>query len=287
MLITLTVLYFLGIIGKYQTLQDSNTEKDSTELLEIWERKNYQEVNTLCEEILSVHPLNYEALIFNGFSYFYRGIGQFSLEERLPFIDAAIVNLRKALTLHEDNLNGKLNYILGKAYYQKGKFYSDLSLKYLEESIDSGYIGEDTYEYLGLVYSSLSDYEASAENYIKALEVNPSDTLYLALAQTYYQMNDLVKAEEYSIWSLNSTRDFTVEEKSRFLLGKIYTDREEYLKAEEQYLKILENNSNSADVRYYLGEIYDALGNSTKARFEWRKALEIDPYHYGARLKLY
>ncbi len=284
--IALSILYFSGIIGSYQS-SESTTLPIQEDLLTIWNRKNYTEVNTKCEEILALNPLDSEALVFNGFSYFYRGVGQFSLEERLPLIDAAIINLRKVLPMKTGNLRGKILYILGKAYYQKGKFYSDLSLKYLEESLVSGYIGEDTYEYLGLVYSSLSDFQKSADNYLKALDVNPSDTLYLALAQTYYQMNDVAKAEEYLIWALNKTRDYTVEEKSRFLLGKIYSNRGEYLKAEEQYLNILEKNSNSADVRYFLGEIYEALGNSTKARFEWRKALEIDPYHYGARLKLY
>jgi len=283
--VVFSILFATGKIGRFADENDVVPVKES--LNDIWEKKNYEELNRQCEEILAVHPMDLEALVFNGFSYFYRGVGQFSLEDRLPLIDKSIRNLRIALTMDPNPLWGRIQYILGKAYYQKGKFYADLSLKYLEESLVSGYSGEDTYEYLGLVYSSLNEYGKSAESYLKALETNQSDTLYLALAQTYYQLDDIGKAEEYLIWALNRTRDYTVEEKSRFLLGKIYSDREEYLKSEEQYQKILEKNSNSADAHYFLGEIYDTMGNATKARYEWRKALEIDPYHYGARLKLY
>ena len=263
-------------------------EKEHQDSLEtMWEVRNFEALNEKCEEILLASPFDFEALMFNGFSYFYRGVGQFSLEERLSLIDLSIINLRKALILDPTPLQGKLEYILGKAYYQKGKFYLDLSSKYLEESINSGYIGEDTYEYLGLVYSSLGDYSRSAEYYLEALERSPSDTLYLVLAQTYYQMDDILQAEEYLVWALSKTQDQTVEEKSRFLLGRIYRERGELEKAEEQFLSILVDNKSSADAYFFLGEVYEDTGDVAKARYQWRMVLEINPYHYCARLKLY
>jgi len=263
-------------------------EGEKQESLEaMWEVRNFEALNDKCEEILLTSPFDFEALMFNGFSYFYRGIGQFSLEERLALIDLAIINLRKALILEPTPLQGKMEYILGKAYFQKGKFYLDLSLKYLEESINSGYIGEDTYEYLGLVYSSLGDYSRSAEYYQMALDRAPTDTLYLVLAQTYYQMDDTLQAEEYLVWALSKTQDPAVEEKSRFLLGRIFSERGALQKAEEQFLSILVDNKSSADAYFFLGEVYESMGDLAKARYQWRKALEINPYHYGARLKLY
>ncbi len=264
---------------------EMDTAQESLETM--WEARNFEVLNQRCEEILLQNPLDFEALMFNGFAYFYRGVGQFSLEERLSLVDLSIINLRKALILDPTPLQGKIEYILGKAYYQKGKFYLDLSSKYLEESINSGYIGEDTYEYLGLVYSSLGDYNRSVEYYLEALERSPSDTLYLVLAQTYYQMDDIAQAEEYLVWALSKTQDHTVEEKSRFLLGRIYRDRGDLQKAEEQFLSILTDNQSSADAHYFLGEVYEDMGDIAKARYQWRKALEINPYHYGARLKLY
>jgi Tfp pilus assembly protein PilF len=253
----------------------------------LWEKQHYDTINEKCETILIDDPMNQKALVYNGFSYFYRGVSQFSLEEKIPLYDNALINLRRALLVCNDDIKGKVKYIIGKSYFQKGKFYTDLAIKYLEESMEDGYTGEDTFEYLGLLFSRLGKYEQSIEYYLKAIEEKPSDMLYLVLAQTYYQLGDKKSAEEYLIWSLNKTEDYSVEQKARYLLGNILFENGEYLKAEEEYLKIIEKNDKAADAYFYLGNIYEKLGDIAKARFEWRKCLEIDSYHYGARLKLY
>ena len=262
-------------------------KEEETKIETLWENQHYETINQICEVILNEDPMNQKALIYNGFSYFYRGASQYSLEEKIPLFDNAIVNLRKALLISDENIRGKVKYIMGKSYYQKGKFYSDLSIKYLEESIEDGYTGDDTFEYLGLLYSRIGKYQKSADYYKSAIEDNPTDMLYLVMAQTYYQLGNIEDAEEYLIWTLNKTDDFSIEQKARYLLGNILIEKEEYSKAEEEYKKILEKNEKAADAHYYLGDIYDRLGDSAKARYEWRKCLEIDSYHYGARLKLY
>jgi tetratricopeptide (TPR) repeat protein len=264
-----------------------NVAEEVTSIETLWENQHYETINEKCEALLHVDQMNQKALIYNGFSYFYRGASQFSLEEKIPLFDSALVNLRKALLICNDDIRGKVKYIIGKCYYQKGKFYSDLSIKYLEESIEDGYTGDDTFEYLGLLYSRLGKYDESVEYYIKAIDEKPTDMLYLVLAQTYYQLGNIENSEEYLIWTLNKTTDFSVEQKARYLLGNIFLEKEEYLKAEIEYRKILEKNDKAADAHYYLGDIYDKMGDSAKSRYEWRKCLEIDSYHYGAKLKLY
>jgi Tfp pilus assembly protein PilF len=67
----------------------------------------------------------------------------------------------------------------------------------------------------------------------------------------------------------------------------MYFDRQEYFKAEDQYMEILKADPNSSDAYYYLGEIYFNMNDPVKARANWRKALMIDPSHYGARLRYY
>jgi tetratricopeptide (TPR) repeat protein len=264
-----------------------STDPEVTDIETLWENQHYETINEECEAILSEDPMNQKALIYNGFSYFYRGASQYSLEEKIPLFDNAIINLRRALLVCSDDIRGKVKYITGKSYYQKGKFYSDLAIKYLEESGEDGYTGDDTFEYLGLLYSRIGKYETSADYYNKAIERNPSDMLYLVLAQTYYQLEDSEKAEEYLIWTLNKTEDFSIEQKARYLLGNILIENEEYEKAVGEFEKIIEKNEKAADAHYYLGDIYDRMGDSAKARYEWRKCLEIDSYHYGAKLKLY
>ena len=202
-------------------------------------------------------------------------------------MDKAIVSLRRAKLNDHLPLEGEINYILGKAYFHKGGAFSDLSVRYLEESIQKGYLGADTYEYLGLGYTNLADLENALKYFQKALESNSSDLLLLTIAQTYYQLGDKPKAEEYLMRSINKSQDPSVEQRARYLLGDLYFQNKEYLKAEEQFQKVLVLNTQHADANYYLGEIYAALGDQVKARAFWRKAVRINPKHYGALKRLY
>ncbi len=256
-------------------------------IVTLWENHQYAELIAYTDELLMKNSTDFNALVFNGFSNFYEGLSRFSLEERIPFIDRSVVTLRKALVFENQKLALEIYYVLGKAYYHKGHFYTDLAAKYLEKSIEGGFVGEDVYEYLGLIYSSTGQKSRSAECFEKAVEKNPSDLLYLALAQVYLELDRNDKAEEYLIRTSNKTTDKELEEKSYFLLTEIYEKRNDIIKMEDMLNKILQNNPRSADAYYKLGEIYERSGDNVKARSEWRKALRIDPEHYGARLKLF
>ncbi len=254
---------------------------------QLWQEGNYKQLAEQCDQKLAEVPFDPHALVYAGFSYFYLAVGQFTMEEKIPLLNKSIIYLRKVLLLHPVPLGSKVDYILGKAYYNKGRYYLDLSIEYLKKSIDAGFIQDDSYKYLGMAYGELGMYKNAIGYFLKALAVKPDDMLYLVLGQTYYKMEDSSTSERYLKDALENTHDFSIEQKSRFLLGKIYLDKNELIKAEKQYNKILEKNQNSADAHYYLGEIYSKLNKKVKARAEWRKALEIDPSHYGALLRLY
>ena len=278
----------VGALSINKIMQVNGNELSMREELKLlWEQMNYEQINLRCEEILDSSPLNPEALIYNGFSFFYRGVAKFTLEDKIPLFDQAIKHLRLADLVEDYPLKGSVHYILAKTYYHKGRYYSDLAIDYMLSSLELGYQGADSYEYLGLAYSELGEYGKSVEYFEKALDQNPSDTLYLVLGQTYFSMEEFSRAEETLLRCLNATTDVATQQKARFLLGRIYMNREEYLKAEKQYREILAINRNSADSYFYLGSIYDELNDTIKARAEWRKALEIDPTHHGARQKLY
>ena len=259
-------------------------------LSDLWQEQNYRQINAQADKVLATSPLDENALVYNGFAYFYESVAQPSLEKRIPILDEAIINLRKALLAKPSSLTPSIYYILGKSYYFKGKFYLDLAIKYLNKAVEDGYSGSDTYEYLGLAYSDLGEYDKAAALFQKAIAQRPSGLLLFILAQTYYKAGNNKSAEEYLLRSVNAargTKDTAVEEQARFLLGKIYTDQKAYLKAEDQYKQILDLKPRSADAHYYLGDIYSLLNDNVKARAEWREALRIDPQHWGARLKLY
>jgi tetratricopeptide (TPR) repeat protein len=236
---------------------------------------------------LADKPLELQTLLYNGFAYFYRGVNQFSFEEKIALFDRCIFNLRKAILLNAGEMQGRALYVLGKAYYYKGKYYADLTIEYLLKAEQNGYVGDDTYEYLGLAYTSLGEYEKSADSFLKAVAQEPTDTRYLALAQAYFNQGLVNRSEEYLLRTLNTTADPAIEEKTRFLLAKIYFETDQLSKSEDQYRRILEKNPESADAYFFLGEIYSKYDKETEARYYWRQAHMIDPSHYGARLRLF
>jgi tetratricopeptide (TPR) repeat protein len=279
------VLFFVYQKGVFD--QSESTDLTTNALYELWESRQYSGLISRCEDVLQNNPMDAEALVFSGFSYFYEGVAKYSLEEKIDYFNEAVRKLRKAELIENRPYPGGIKYILGKTYYHKGRFYMDQAIEYLEASIEAGYIGNDTHEYLGLAYSALEKYERGIDHFLKAAEKNPSDILFLTIAQTYYKMHDMDAAEEYLLRAINKTEDLTIEEKARFLLGQIFIEKDELLKAEDQYKAILEDNPESADAHFHLGEIYEEMGDTIKARAEWRKTLRIDSSHYGARLKYY
>ena len=274
----------------YINYSDSLFKKDQSSeevIKEYWRAQKYKELIELTENKLVEDPLNPTALVFNGFSSFYQSTREFTLEEKLHYLDKSVLALRKALLLEEIPLREGVHYVLGKAYYHKGRYYSDLAVKYLHKSLEEGYSGEDTYEYLGLAYNNMENYEEAAKYFALAAEKRPTDVLYLTLAQIFIELGREDDVEEYLIRAINMTGDLSLEEKSRYLLANFYMEKGELLKAESQYKNILEKNENAADAHFHLGEIYNRMNDTVKARAEWRKTLLIDPSHYGARLNLY
>jgi tetratricopeptide (TPR) repeat protein len=262
-------------------------EQDFQPLSELWQNRLYDEVISRCDEQLAEDPLDAKLLAYRGFAYFYKGVSEVTLEERIPYLDESIVSLRRAKLSPAGSWSAEVDYILGKAYYHKGKYYYDLTLRYLQAALSAGYQPEDIFDYLGLAATQLDLLEEGLQYFQQALEINPTDLLLLTIGQTYLQAELKQEAEEYLLRAINKTEDAAVEIRARFLLGQMYFERGDYFKAEDQYSEILKKDPNSSDAYYYLGEIYFNMNDPVKARAHWRKALVIDPSHYGARLRYY
>jgi tetratricopeptide (TPR) repeat protein len=262
----------------------SGGEKDQG-ITRLWNNKNYDEIITTYETKLKKNPLNPLYLAYAGFSYFYKS--KTDSDEKEDLLSKSIFLLRKSRLLKKIYLKGEIDYILGLAYFLKGKYYYNLSIKYMMLSLANNYKGIDTYRCLGLAYGGIGDAEKELEYFLKALEQEETAYALLSVGEAYMKKNNYEKAEEYFQRSLNKTDDNNVAEQSRFKLGEIYMERKEYLKAEEQYLEILAINKKSANAHFYLGEVYDKLNDKVKARAEWRETLKIDPTHYGAKLRYY
>jgi tetratricopeptide (TPR) repeat protein len=275
----------LGLGGVLSRLLRSQARSQT--LAELWKNRLYDEVIARCDQTLKSDPLAGEALVYRGFSFFYKAVSEGSLQDRIPFLDEAIGSLRRSRLSRASPWRTETDYVLGKAYFHKGKYYYDLTLEYLKKALGAGYESEDIYDYMGLAATQLEQPELGLEYFQKALAKHPTDILLLMIGQSYHELGQAKNAEEYLLRAINKTEDPAIEKKSRFLLGQIYFDRKEYLKAEDEYQAILAQDPNSADAHFYLGEVYSSMNDIVKARAEWRKTLIIDPSHYGAKLRYY
>ena len=267
--------------------EQSAPQEEQQSLAQLWELRDYVTINERCSEALEEEPLSERHLLYNGFSYFYRGANQYSPEDQLPLFQKAVVNLRKLLVLDSPPEEGKIHYVLGKTYYHKGRFYLDLAVHHLKRAVESEYSAADLYRYLGLALGEMGNYEESINYFLTAAEEKPDAILYMTIGQTYYKMGRNEKALDFLNRAVQGTEETAVEQRARFLLGKIYMDMDMLEKAKDQYEVILSNEPKSADAHFHLGEIYEMQGDNVKARAEWRTTLDIEPSHYGALLKLY
>ncbi len=268
-------------------LRQGSSSPSQVSVLELWNNGAYDDILTNSKEELKKNPLEAGMLIFSGFANFHKGVAEDTIEKKLPLINQTVIDLRKALLLNNVPLQPEIHYILGKAYFHKGKYYADLAIFHLLKAQELGYTASDMNEYLGLSYSLVARFSEASTYFLKAVQSSPSDLLFWTLGQTYFQMQRYDDAVKYLRLSIAKTKSKPLEQRCRFLLGEIFTKTKQYDLAQAEYQTILNKNSNSADAHFYLGEIALAQGNKDLARTEWRRAFKIDPLHFNANQRLF
>jgi tetratricopeptide (TPR) repeat protein len=284
-LVILAVLFV--VFRPDQRLAGASTQRQAKgKLSDLFNAQKYDDTIGAADTVLAGDPLNATALMYKGFASFYKSMAQDAAEEKMPSLDQAVVALRRARLVGTPFV-GETDYVLAKAYFNKGKYYYDLSIASMESALAKGYIQKDSQEYIGQAYSQLGDNDKALEHFLIALKDDSGDLLLLTIGQTYYQMKRASDAVDYLMRTLNKTADKDIEERARFLLGGIYLDTGDLFKAEEQFTAIVKIDPRSADAHYNLGEVYAKMNDPVRARNEWRQALIINPTHYGARLRYY
>lgn len=153
-----------------------------------WDNEEYGTLLKKTEDILVTDPWNKEVLMYAGFSSFYEGEVFFSNEQIKQYMKKSVAYLRKLKLLHEDD--PKVDYILGKAYFHLGEDYTDAAVFYLESSVRKGFVNKDTYEYLGLAYERLREYQKSLAAYSKLSALNQSSPfLFTRMGNIYMKLN--------------------------------------------------------------------------------------------------
>ncbi|MDR0447795.1 MAG: tetratricopeptide repeat protein [Treponema sp.] len=255
-------------------------EREKKSLLEHWETGLWEKAYEKSRECLAQKPMDLFFLTINGFSAYQLALAQVNNEESLVYIDECIWSLRKALLGKNADKEGRIRYVLGKAYYVKGPDYTDLAVKYLEEAKTVSFNAGDINEYLGLSYAAIKDYQKSVEAFTASLVPSGnegSDLLLLYIAQSYAGLEEWETARAYLVRCAEVSMDVELTLKAQLLLGKVLVcagDSDSAIQAFESVLEIVGEN---AEASYELGEIYASRGETTRARAAWRRAYRADP----------
>jgi tetratricopeptide (TPR) repeat protein len=258
----------------------TKSNREHSEPISYWQAGNYAESFKSSGIQLQKVPMDYFFLTVYGYSAYQLAFSQINTSETIRYIDECIFALRKAILTPEGKRDGRVYYVLGKAYYFKGAEYADCCVEYLQKAKALSWEANDSAEYLGLSYARLGDYRASVAAFAEALntaEGDPPGTLLLAIARSYVELEEDGIAESYLIRCLETSRDIDSVVEARLMLGSIMLERNEYDAAEQHYMAILTEAGENAAAHHELGELYLAKGDVARARSEWRKANRIDP----------
>jgi tetratricopeptide (TPR) repeat protein len=291
-LAVLCTLFFLCAVLAASIKLRGRGKNDIEELGPLYASGAYENAYALSGEALEENPLDFFLLTIHGFSAFELAIAQINNYDTLTYIDDCIWSLRKACLSPESRNDGRIFYILGKAYYYKGFGYGDLAVKYLEKAKSLSYSARDIPEYLGLAYIAIKDYRSSVAAFSVALNsgdgevFEPSDLFLISIARSYLALEQYEMARAYLIRCIESSRDSKTIMAARLLLGGVYFKAGDMAAAEAQYLAVIKEIDENTEAHFQLGEIYNAGGDMVRARAEWRKTVRLDPSHQPARSRL-
>ena len=274
-----------AIFGLPWSLPEAVFPNRQPALLELSNQGSYAEVLSRSAEVLAQRPLDAEALLFRGIAHFYLALAEADRLDPVPRLDQAIIALRRARLNSELRFRSEAAYILGKAYYHRGPYFYDLAIRFLTESVEQGYDGADTHEYLGMALVRSGAPESGIEHFRNALERRPNGLLYLSVGQLLERLGEHQEAERH-FQAAVSAGDEALEIRARFMLGALLLQGGRHADAGEQYRRILDLAPGSADAHLFLGDAYAGLGDVSGARAEWRRARNIDQQHHGANLRL-
>lgn len=258
-----------------------------TKILETWSSGDKLHTLEMTRASLNLLPLDPFYLSFNGIAAYYMSSEKPEGDEKQSLLDEAVFSLRKAIASGGKlPVKAQVEYVLGKAYFQKGLPWYDLAAKYLAQSKEDGYAGKDSEQYLGLSYAGLQNHELAVKHFETALQQEPSDVLMLSAAISYKELGNVEKMSELLSKAVATASDALIVQRARFMLGDTAMSNGEIAKAGTLYQSIVDTDPRSAEGWYRLGLVFEAQKDPIKARAAWRKATSIDPNHIEARKKL-
>lgn len=276
------------LIGGGKTAADGSAKTyPKKEILATWSSGDKTATLEMARSSLERAPVDPFYLSFNGIAAYYLSMDKPEGDEKQALLDESVGSLRKAMASGGKlPVKAQVEYVLGKAYYQKGQPWYDLATKYLAAAKASGYEGKDSDQYLGLCYAGMQNHGEAVKHFEDALKAAPSDVLMLSAAISYKELGDAARTENLLSSVVSSASDALIIQRARFILGEMAMAGGDLAKASSIYQSVVDTDPRSAEGWYRLGLVAEAQNDPIKARANWRKATSIDPNHIEARKKL-
>jgi tetratricopeptide (TPR) repeat protein len=294
LILTAAALVFIALAVFVSTrvvvkVQEWAAKGDRRELLRLWDSGDYDEVFRISQTALDSRPADYFLLTMHGFSAYQLGISQINSLNAEQYFDKCISSLRQAMIDKKSENDGRLYYVLGKAYSYKGENYADSTIKYLEKAKALSDSTADIPEYLGMAYFAVGDYRKSVAAFSEALLTSsegPSGPLLLFIARAYIALEEFDNARPYLQRCIEVSPDFRTVLSARLYMAEVLKMNGDIDGAVKQLQEIIAETGDNAEAHYQLGELYYLQGRIERARGEWRFAYRADPTHAKARARL-
>lgn len=240
-----------------------------SEIVRLAENGQFNKAKILCKKLCKKIPNDPEAWFLYG-----------SVNGADKDFSAAEYCCKKALKLAP--LNPTLLYNLGIALLNQGKI--DSSIKQFTNAIKINPKYSDAYLEIGNALKFTGNSEEAITNYKKAIQFNPSTFLaYYYIAEAYHQTGEFSEAIRYYEQTI-VLQDTHVD--SYCGLASTLISLFKFDKA----IHLLESNISrlpvTACLYFYLAFAYQEQGNIEKAKFYFKRVIDIDRNHYDAQTGL-
>jgi tetratricopeptide (TPR) repeat protein len=176
---------------------------------------------------------------------------------------------KKALEKDPNRTNTAM--LLATLYIQTGR--TDEGLKSLDELEKKNPRNSTVYSLKGDIFQSQGKAKEAAQNYAKALEIDPNDDA-VANNLAYLYAEDNRDLQSALGWAQNARKRHPEDARAADTLGWIYYKLGNYVLAKDQALFAISKDSNNGLFQYHLGLIYKATNKTSDAEVALRKAID-------------
>lgn len=282
-LVAAMVVLFLRSRTPILPIADTENTED---LVALWNQQEYIEVVELATIRLDEEPLDETALSLRGFSRFYLAMQEVNEERIQSLLIGSVQDLKRVLLLESPRLEPQIRYILGKAFFHRGRFFYDETIQELQRARALGIEQLDLLEYLALASEELGRTDDAIAYYREAIDFGGEPIHQLSLADLLIQQERYLEADQLLEEALGTSSDVGIMQHGLLSLGLSFRKQRRWDEAEATYKRLLELNQSSAEGHFGLGETYLGMGDSNLARFEWREAVRLDPNHIESLQRL-